>query len=422
MTLARMAFRNLSRHRVRTFFSVFAIAIAGIVGLLMLTLLAGMKENMRSTLVAYRTGHVQIRNAQYNRYDYLNPIHLYISDARELAERLSRIEGVSHVAGRIHAAGEIYLDDDPWDDQLGERTSAVGIGIDFAAEHTLMRPQRLVVAGQLPADGAREVAIGYGLAHRLGLSVGDRFDFMTSTASRSVNAIGFTVSAIVNFDIMGEFNARTFLTSLSTMQRLVQMNGGVQEILLLADDIELAPEVRERVTDVLEKQRAAGGDDLEALLWRDQGEFYALMEVGDTMYNIFAIFFLFLGATVIVNTMMMAVYERYHEIGTLLALGMRGGELVRLFFYEALFSGVIAAVIAIVAGGGIALYLGAVGIDFAAGYGSLEFDITSMVYPRLTGTHAVLIALYTVGVSGLVTLIPCRKAAKVEPVEALHAE
>jgi putative ABC transport system permease protein len=158
---------------------------------------------------------------------------------------------------------------------------------------------------------------------------------------------------------------------------------------------------------------------LETTDWKNQGEFYALMGIGTIIYNMYVIIFLVLGATVIINTTMMVIYERYREIGILGAMGMKPNELVKLFFLEALFAGIISAVIGVSLGSAIVLVLEKVGIDFGSSYDAM--DISRITYPDLKFYHLVLMSCYTVGISALVTLLPCRKAANIEPVDAINA-
>jgi len=133
------------------------------------------------------------------------------------------------------------------------------------------------------------------------------------------------------------------------------------------------------------------------------------------------IFFLVLGATVIVNTTMMTVFERYREIGVLGAMGMKPPEIVRLFFLESVFAGLISAVVGVAVGSGVSLILGEVGLVLPATYGELGFEMSNVIYPELTAGTVVLMFVYTVTIPALVTLLPSSKAARVEPVDAINA-
>ena len=60
-------------------------------------------------------------------------------------------------------------------------------------------------------------------------------------------------------------------------------------------------------------------------------------------------------------------------------------------------------------------------MDFGAAMAGTNLEVSSIIYPDLKAVHILLMSIYTVGISALVTLIPCRKAAKIEPVDAINA-
>ena len=416
MTLSTIAFRNLARHKVRSFLSILTLVLACIFGLFMLTLVTGMKVDMKRNILAYLSGAIQIRHREYNTYDYLNPLHLYVKDEAAIREKLLQIDGVTAAVGRITTGGKIYIDDNPDDDLPGEKFTAMAMGLDITAEKHILNPESMLVKGRLPVMDSREVALGYGLAGKVGLDVGDTFAFMTNTAARGVNAMTFEVVGLINFN-MGGYNDAYFILPFDTMQDFIRMDGGAQEILLMTEDPETAETQLEAVNKLIASDSSLSY--LETTLWKNQGEFYAMMGIGNIIYNMYVIVFLVLGATVIINTTMMVIYERYREIGILGAMGMRPNELVKLFFLEALFAGIISAIIGVSVGSALVLVLEKVGMDFGSSYDTM--DISRITYPDLKLFHIVLMSCYTIGISSLVTLIPCRKAARIEPVDAINA-
>lgn len=418
MRLSTIAFRNLARHKVRSFLSILTLVLASILGLFMLTLITGMKADMKRNILAYYTGAIQIRHADYNKYDYLNPTHLYVKNEAAVREKLLQVDGVTQAVGRITTGGQIYIDDNPDDDLPGEKFAAMAMGIDIPAEKDILDPESLLAKGRLPAMGSREVVLGYSLAEKVGLDVGDKFAFMATTAARGVNAMTFEAVGLVNFT-MGSHNNAYFILPFDTMQDFLRMEGGGQEILLMTTEPETAEVQLEAVNKLIASDSSLGY--LETTLWENQGEFYAMMGMATIAYNIYVIFFLALGATVIINTTMMVIYERYREIGILGAMGMRPNELVKLFFLEALFAGIISAALGISIGSVIILVLEQVGMNFGSIYSEMNMEVSNIIYPDLKWFHIVLISFYTIGISALVTLLPCRKAAHIEPVDAIRA-
>ena len=153
--------------------------------------------------------------------------------------------------------------------------------------------------------------------------------------------------------------------------------------------------------------------------WHDASAWYAWLQMADISYNFIGLFFIILGTTVIMNTTMMTVYERMKEIGTIAAMGMTGKQIVLLFFLEAFFMSFIASFIGVSIGSSLVAAIGQ--IDMSQAWEGLDMDVTSVITFRLNMRSVLFTFLYSVGVASAVTFIPSRKAAKIEPVEALRS-
>ncbi|MBN2511018.1 MAG: FtsX-like permease family protein, partial [Spirochaetales bacterium] len=142
--------------------------------------------------------------------------------------------------------------------------------------------------------------------------------------------------------------------------------------------------------------------------------------IADIMYTIMAFFFFALASTVIINTTMMVIFERMREIGTISAMGMKGREIVSLFFTEAFYLGLIGSAAGVLLGIGLTLLLGTTGIDYTSSMEGIEFEVSSIIYPRLDLRSTLGTFLYSLAISSLASILPTRRAAKIEPVEALR--
>jgi putative ABC transport system permease protein len=154
--------------------------------------------------------------------------------------------------------------------------------------------------------------------------------------------------------------------------------------------------------------------------YNDISMMYGFIEIAQFIYYIIGIFFLILGSTVIINTTMMVIYERMREIGTLSALGMHGKELTMLFFLEGGFISALGAAVGVLMGTAITLYLGKVGVNFTDALSGIDMEISSILYPKFNIWTTIIVYIYSVVVSAATTMIPSRRASKIEPVEALR--
>jgi putative ABC transport system permease protein len=214
------------------------------------------------------------------------------------------------------------------------------------------------------------------------------------------------------------FNRSFLLVPIDTAELMLKMQDEATEVLLLARDERRLNELAARANAVIAE---AGVSGVEARPWERIGMWYALIRTVDLMYNFIALFFFILGTTVIINTTMMVIFERLREIGTVSALGMKPGEIVRLFFLEAFFISAIAAFVGVLLGTGITLALSRSGVDLSQAMQGVSFEVNPVIRPRPALRSTVFVFCYSVAVASLASFLPSRRAAKIQPVEALRS-
>jgi putative ABC transport system permease protein len=155
--------------------------------------------------------------------------------------------------------------------------------------------------------------------------------------------------------------------------------------------------------------------------WETIGVYYSYVNLVDIAIAVMSLFFLLAGSTVIIVTTIMVIFERMREIGTIAAMGMTGSEIVRLFFMETFFLSVIAAFVGLAIGIGLTIPLSIYGIDFTETMKDLNMEISNIVYPNINPFKMIFVYFYSVAIASLSTLIPSRRAAKIQPVVALRS-
>ena len=409
MKLAKIAFKNIRRNRRRSLLSGTAIAVATMAITFLFSYIAGFVGDYESNVVRYLTGHVRIRHGEYDENEQLNPLHLSVSDYQQVVEKLEAEEGVAAVVPRTRFFTAIYRDDRTY--------NGIGLGVDFQRERQMMNIEDALEQGRLPGSGEREMLLSAGLAAELELEVGEKITLLTKNKYMGMSGMTFTVTGIVRFGVSG-FNESFFLMPIQTAARFLKMNDEVTEVLVKLQDSRAAEEFAARaeaiVTDL-------GREDLSVLAWTKVGMIYGLMRYAQNIYDIFALVFFLLASTVIVNTTMMVIFERMREIGTVAAMGMTPREIVRLFFLEAFYIAAIASFVGVLLGTAITLPLSRTGIDLTGAMEGVDFEISSVLYPQVNIRSTMFVFLYATGIASLASLIPSRRAARIEPVEALRA-
>ncbi len=419
MKLSTIAFRNISRNRRRSLLSITAIAVAALSITGLFSLVEGMRIELATNIQSYSTGEVRIRHADVDRFEILNPVHLTVENATEVMTILDGVEGVAATVPRVEFPGAIFLDDDT--------VRAVGVGIDLERERALHDIDARLVSGRFAEPGRNEAVVGTRLARELGLGIGERFTILTTTALRGSNAMTFEIVGIIDLPVPA-LAATWFLVPIDRAQHLMRMSDQVSSVLTrleagsLAGTLAGSPTAGATAVATAAEAalHAAGHETLSARAWNEISDTYSLIETFTIVYDIIALFFFVLGSSVVINTTMMVVYERTREIGTLSAMGMGGGRLIKLFFLEGLYLSVAGAALGVALGVVLSLVLGVTGINMGDAI-SIEMEIGTVIYPVVNLRSTVVVFLYSVAVASIAAVLPARKAARISPVEALRA-
>lgn len=405
MKLRDIAMRNIGRNRRRSMLSGVAIGVAAMSIVLLFALIDGMAEDLSNNLHDFYSGMVRVRHVDYDANELLSPLHLRVQDASRRSDELLTLDGVQSVSPRVAFPASVYLD--------GETHNAQGVGVDMELERSYSRIDEYLLAGGMPSPGEREVLLGGELADELGIGVGDQLTLLTLTMRRSSNAVTYTVAGTLQLPV-NMLNNNVIYVPLASARQLIRMDDAATEILIKLDDERasnaFAAALRERWLE----------EDLRIASWREIQSSYSFVELARSIYNGMAVVFFLLGSTVIITTTMIVIFERMREIGTIAAMGMTRRQIVQLFFLEALFIAIIAAAVGVVVGTGITLVLGEVGISMGEALDGVDVELGTRIFPRWRFETALFVFAYSVVVTALASYFPSRKAARVEPVEALH--
>ncbi len=412
MKLSHIAFRNISRNRRRSLLCMAAISLAAMTIVLMFSMITGMRADLKWNVQAYFTGQIRIRHSEYDDKELLNPLHLRLQSWQTIIDDVNLLEPRPETAARIPFPA--ILDPPTVANPQGENLTAMGTGVEFSTEKEFQNLSDYLRQGRLPEAGKSEILLGSGLAEKLGKKVGESITILTTTMRRGPNAATFTITGLADFRIAA-MQQSYFYIPLDRAQHILKMGDSVTEILIKFDSSVSDTEAKKMVSSVLTENDNASVRD-----WRELNMMVGWIDFAQIMYDFMALIFFILASTVIINSIMMIIYERMREIGTIAAMGMQGSEIVRLFFLEALFLAVLGTAAGVLVGTGLTMLLSITGIDFSSGMQGVDFDISSIIYPVLNLRSTLVVFIYSVAVASVSSLVPTLRAAKIEPVEALR--
>ncbi len=397
-----MAFRNLGRNRRRSILSAMALSMGLALLMFMAAFFKGeMRGAMESTL-RLDSGHIQVRSVDYDE-DKLSVAWEYLLENPELAAaQIEAMEQVNVATPRLLASGIVSVQDD---------TSGVQImGIEPASAAN--EPYQHLVEGEfLTVDDREGILIGLPLAENLGLGAGDQINLLVNTSDGSVDEQIFTVRGIFTTGATTYDKGIVFLP-LAKAQAFSGADNHASFIFVLLHDKEQADAVAAALTN----------PNLQIETWVDMNELLVMMDDFANVYiTILNLIVLGVTITVIVNTLIMSVFERTREIGILTAIGMKGRQIMSLFLIEASILAAGGIVVGLLAGWALSAYYGEVGIYFG------DLGITGMIfedriYAYLTLEDTINLTITALVFTLLAALYPARLASRMEPVEALHGK
>ncbi|MFO7638319.1 MAG: FtsX-like permease family protein [bacterium] len=408
MRLLRLAWRNVFRHRRRTVITFVAISVGLAAMILMDSMLGGFEVWTLRSLIAMETGHVKLHGTGYREEERNLPVNIVVADPDAVSARLAEA-GYERVTPRTVFATEIGTGTD--------QLPIMGIGIDLATDSRVFEYPEALVRGRWP-QGRGEMLVGQELAKDLAVDTGGYVTLVVRTRAESWNALDFTVVGLLGTGSM-LVDANAAVIALEDADELLVMNGAVTEVAVRLARREDAPAAREQIAGL-------GLDGVEGWTWRELGQ--DVLDISGTKGAVAGMVMLvvvIIAAVGIVNTMLMAVMERTREIGTMRALGFGYRQVMALFLFEGGFIGTFGSLL------GTALGIAATWI-FAA----LKIDMTEMVagmsgagvtmpvrmylHAELDWAVVVQVLVFGVLVSLAATLLPARRAARVQPADALR--
>lgn len=404
MQILKMAFRDLGRNRRRNFFSALAVAIGLALLMLMSSVIQGEMGSAVESAINLQSGHIQIRAASYDENKSSLKWEDMVENPDQIAGQIEALDQVKAATPRLYASGFLSTGD--------ESTGVQIYGID--PQSVANDPYRNgVVSGDfLTADDREGILIGKPAAEKLHLTVGDKVSLSVNTADGNVQEQVFTIRGVYSTETYGFDNATVFLP-LAKAQALTQTEGHASTIFILLKDTADTDQVVEALK---------ASSNLEVLTWRDLNKLFVEFETMAQSYiSFFYLIILAITASVIINTLIMSVYERTREIGILSAIGMRGGRILGLFLTES-FLLAVGGIVMGLAFGVFAVYLFNINGFYIGNMGLSGMLVSDTIRARLTMDNTVNVTIMTFIATILSGLYPAVMASRMEPVQALRAE
>jgi len=403
LQLLKMSFRDLGRNRRRSFFSALAVSVGLAILILMASVIEGEMGSAIQGSIILQSGDIQVRAASYDENKSSLKWEDLVLNPDQVAGQITALPQVKAATPRLFASGFLSAGNDSAGVQI------YGIDPNSAANDPYR--QAVISGSYLAADDSGGVLIGKPAADKLHLKAGDNVSLSVNTSNGDVAAQTFVVRGIYSTNTFA-FDSGIIFLPLAKAQAITQTQNHASTIFVLLKDISTTDSVA----------AALKGPGLKVLTWKELNTLILDWETTANSYiSILYLIILAITASVIINTLIMSVYERTREIGILSAVGMRAGRIMSLFLSESALlaaGGVVMGVIL----GLLATYLFNIKGFYIGGMGLTGFMVTDTIFAKLTMANVVNLSIVTFIVTILAGLYPAIMASRLQPVEALRAE
>ena len=400
--MTRMAWRNLWRNHRRTLIMLLAISVGVWAMIFMTALMRGMVDQMIEDGIDSLPGLVQVHHPAYrddpsveNSIPLPGPELIDALQSAEVTGWTTRIRVPAMISSERDSRGLTLLGVDP----EGE----VALGFD---------PESIVEGRFLQGPDDKGLVIGRKLLERLETDTGKRVVVMSQDPENNIADRGFRIVGVYKAKLAALEEMYVY-AGRSTVQTLLNMNGRVSELAVTGHDYR-------EVDQLYQLVKNAVGENAQVQTWTELDTYLGLMLGVMDGFVLVWIIVIFLALSFgLVNTLMMAVFERVREFGLMQALGMKPSAIR----FQVLMESVMLLALGLLAGNLLAV--GSIlpiqdGIDLSMVAEGMEMmGVSSILYPALKLKDIILANVVVIVLGILTSLLPAWRASQYSPVEAI---
>jgi ABC-type lipoprotein release transport system permease subunit len=400
----QMGWRNIWRNKRRTAVILTAVVI-GVWSMIFLgALMRGISDRMRQNGIATLTGHIQVHHAGFRKDPVIDN---RIATPKEVFKAFGSLPAGAKYAPRIRVSAVAS--------NARHSTGVTLVGIDPGREAEVSFIGQAVRQGRyLNPDDPLGILVGEALLEKFETRIGHKLVLMSQDANGEIASRAFRIVGVFAAELESTEKQFVFVT-LDASRKMLGVGNAICEAVVLLSSYDIVAETAAELQTLLSKDRytVATWQELLPLV-------KAMLDMHDSFIWVWFLAVFIAMAFGLVNTVLMAVFERIREFGLMRSLGMRSRLVVAEVLAEAFYLLVIGTAAGNLLGLLSVFVLSAGGIDLTAFSAGMEFvGMSRIVYP-VVALQDVVVADTTVFVMGLaVSIYPALKAARISPVEAM---
>ena len=403
-----ISWRNLWRHKRRSLVVISSIAIGIFAMMFSMGIMNGFNIQMVENTISTSLGHVAIHAKGFQdtmtlekRFVPTEAIYSAIQSNKAVVSFAPRVKVQGMIRSSETSRGVLIVGIDP---EKEKRVSSI-------YEYTSKKDGSMFLAG----SSGDQILISKAMADILDVGVGDKVVLMIQDKGNEIVGVGLQVTGIFQSPI-DSFDKYVVFLGIEKLQHIVGIGNAISEITVITKDKGLVDSVKRILIERI------GNENLEVLSWKDMApNLVSAIKLYDSMvFVMFLIIFITVVFSV-ANTLIMAIMERFHEIGVMKSIGTSPAKIFFMIIFEALNLGAVGLAAGILAGGGLLALLAVKGIDFSFYMESMRtWGSGSVIYPSISFLNIIQATAVVIITTLAAALYPAIKAARIKPLDALH--
>lgn len=407
--IIKMSFRNLLRSGRRTLLTASLITIGVMFVLIYAALSGSFKSYMISQVTDSMLGHIQIHKKGYIASVDNLPLDKNLNekqidkikeflDTSELIESYTFRLKLSAMFSNYVASTGIRLNG--IDPENETKTLPLFKSRVDAKENTLLKEGNILIP-ELITKGMK-------------VKKGDTIVLVATNQKGSVNGLNFKVTGSIE-PISGP-GGRDGYIHINDVKKLLRLKKvEVSEVVIRLKDVKNLEKMMLYLKPLTKMKNKNDKPVFEIHSWKKLTPFYNIVKMLDIMDISIKIILISIVLISVLNVMIMSVYERIKEIGTIAAMGTTPSTITKLFLAEGLMLGVFGTILGTILSYIFVFIINTVGITFSFGRQS---DL--ILNPTLQTNEVLIVGIIVIIISLVASISPARKAAKLNPVDALR--
>ena len=407
----KIAVRNLTRYKRRTLLTLALITLGVVFVLVFVSVTGSFKSLMIGQITGSYLGDIQIHKRGYVASIENLPLNLNLApdQVRKVREVLGQTKEVQASSERVKF-GALFSN---FQETTNIRINGVVPEQEFAACPLLLTR---IVQGRKDAGVLEKgtILVPDLLARGFGSKIGDTVVVVATNKDGSVNGKTFRVAGILE-SATGPGGRDGYIHIEDAREILRMEQEEVSEFAVSVRDLGQADRLEDRLRAGLSSGNQQGKSPFEVHSWVKLSPFANIARMIDVMTFYIRLMLISLVLISILNVMIMAVYERVREIGTIAALGTRPAKILSLFLVEGFSLGVAGALSGTILALAVILVLNVSKISFSFG-----FQQAVTLAPTISTGEVAGASLLVILISVLASLQPAYKASRMAPIDALR--